>query len=151
MYAVFRTLNSRRKGYLDLADIYSLMEDASEDELFVVFKYLDWSRSGKVEMEDLLLVTGGREKRVQDCDVGGDGVKFSREKLEEFLNIVRENHSELEVRKRQMKVDRQSLGDVYQRILKLSPSKGDCLAKENLISFLNLEWGLSKDLTNEVD
>lgn len=37
----FQQLDKKRKGYLDLADVYELCGEVSEDELFVVFKWLD--------------------------------------------------------------------------------------------------------------
>jgi Ca2+-binding EF-hand superfamily protein len=48
----FSQLDKKRKGYLDLADVYSLCGESTEDDLFVVFKWLDVSKTGDVTYED---------------------------------------------------------------------------------------------------
>jgi hypothetical protein len=48
----FTQLDKKRKGYLDLADVYSLCGDVTENDLFVVFKWLDVSKTGDVTYED---------------------------------------------------------------------------------------------------
>lgn len=47
----FQQLDKKRKGYLDLADVYELCGEVSEDELFVVFKWLDCEKKGDVTEE----------------------------------------------------------------------------------------------------
>ena len=48
----------RRKGYLDLSDIYDLVGKVTEPELFAVFKYLDTDRTGEIRLEQLQSVFG---------------------------------------------------------------------------------------------
>lgn len=48
----FAQLDKKRKGYLDLADVYGLCGEVTENDLFVVFKWLDASKSGDVTYED---------------------------------------------------------------------------------------------------
>ena len=55
---VFELLNSRRKGYLNLADIYQVIPECSEEDLFVVFKALDISKTGKVVLNDFISMVG---------------------------------------------------------------------------------------------
>jgi len=48
----FTQVDKKRKGYLDLADVYELCGEVTEDELFVAFKWLDASKTGDVTYED---------------------------------------------------------------------------------------------------
>jgi Ca2+-binding EF-hand superfamily protein len=50
----FNQLDNKRKGYLDLANIYSLCSNVSEDELFHVFKWLDLSKNGDIYPQDFI-------------------------------------------------------------------------------------------------
>jgi hypothetical protein len=41
-------IDSKRKGYWDLANVYELCGDITENQLFHVFKWLDISKSGDI-------------------------------------------------------------------------------------------------------
>ena len=47
--ALMGMVDVRRKGYLDLNDIYELVGSVTESELFYLFKALDGERSGEVK------------------------------------------------------------------------------------------------------
>jgi hypothetical protein len=46
------------KGYLDLSDIYELVGQVSETELFGIFKFFDTKRTGEVKLENLEIAIG---------------------------------------------------------------------------------------------
>ena len=48
----FTQLDTKRKGYLDLANVFELCGEVTEDELFYVFKWLDSSKTGDISLED---------------------------------------------------------------------------------------------------
>jgi len=48
----------KRKGYLDLNDVYELVGKVSENELFVIFKFMDTSRTGEIRLQELEYVFG---------------------------------------------------------------------------------------------
>ena len=50
------------KGYLDLGDVYDLVGNVGEEELFAVFKYLDWSRHGEIRLQDLEKTLGDQSR-----------------------------------------------------------------------------------------
>ena len=50
-----------RKGFLDLSDVYSLVGEVTEEELFAVFKFLDTKRTGEVRVENLQVALGDVE------------------------------------------------------------------------------------------
>ena len=52
----FVQLDTKRKGYLDLTNIFELAGNVSEDELFHVFKWLDVSKKGDISPEDFQYV-----------------------------------------------------------------------------------------------
>ena len=43
----------KRRGFLDLNDVFELVGKVTEKELFDVFKFLDRSRSGEIRLEEL--------------------------------------------------------------------------------------------------
>lgn len=49
----FRLADTSKKGYLDLADVYHLVGNVSEQELFSIFRSLDVSKTGQVRLPDL--------------------------------------------------------------------------------------------------
>lgn len=44
--AVMEMVDLKRRGYLDLNDIFELVGKVTETELFTIFKHLDRSRTG---------------------------------------------------------------------------------------------------------
>jgi len=51
----------KRRGFLDLNDIYELVGKVTENELFAIFKYLDRSRSGEIRVADLQAALGNSQ------------------------------------------------------------------------------------------
>ena len=48
----------RRKGYLDLHDVYQLVGTVTEAQLFALFKAMDHTRRGEVSEDDLMVLLG---------------------------------------------------------------------------------------------
>jgi hypothetical protein len=46
-------IDSKRKGYWDLTNVYELCGDITENQLFHVFKWLDTSKSGDITISDI--------------------------------------------------------------------------------------------------
>ena len=51
--AVMNMVDLKRRGFLDLNDVFELVGKVTEKELFDVFKFLDRSRSGEIRLEEL--------------------------------------------------------------------------------------------------
>lgn len=51
-------VDTKRKGFLDLNDIFELAGKVTENELFDIFKFLDARKSGEIREEDLQLAIG---------------------------------------------------------------------------------------------
>ena len=51
----------KRRGFLDLNDIYELVGKVTENELFAIFKHLDRSRSGEIRVADLQAALGNSQ------------------------------------------------------------------------------------------
>lgn len=59
--AVMGMVDLKRRGYLDLNDIFELVGKVTESELFAVFKHLDRSRTGEVRVTDLQNALGNSQ------------------------------------------------------------------------------------------
>jgi Ca2+-binding EF-hand superfamily protein len=51
-------VDTKRKGFLDLNDIFELAGKVTENELFDIFKFLDARKTGEIRIEDLQLALG---------------------------------------------------------------------------------------------
>lgn len=51
--ALFKLVDVKVKGFLDLNDIYELVGKVSEEELFVVFKFMDRERTGEIRLKQM--------------------------------------------------------------------------------------------------
>lgn len=51
----------KRRGFLDLNDVFELVGKVTEKELFDVFKFLDRNRSGEIRLEELQIAIGNSE------------------------------------------------------------------------------------------
>lgn len=51
----------KRRGFLDLNDVFELVGKVTEKELFDVFKFLDRSRTGEIRLEELQAAIGNPE------------------------------------------------------------------------------------------
>lgn len=51
----------KRRGFLDLNDVFELVGKVTEKELFDVFKFLDKSRTGEIRLEELQAAIGNPE------------------------------------------------------------------------------------------
>jgi Ca2+-binding EF-hand superfamily protein len=49
----FAKIDSKRKGYLDLTNVYELCGEVTENQLFHAFKWLDVSKSGDITLSDI--------------------------------------------------------------------------------------------------
>lgn len=65
---LFETIDQKRKGYLDLADVYELVGDVKEEELFCIFKYLDHGKTGDIRLVDLETTLKTSVKRSSTLD-----------------------------------------------------------------------------------
>lgn len=51
--ALFKLVDVKGKGFLDLNDIYELVGKVSEEELFVVFKFMDREKTGEIRLKQM--------------------------------------------------------------------------------------------------
>ena len=68
---LFAWLDKRRRGFIDVSDFYEKFPDLQEDELFFVFKTLDYSRTGNLTLMDLkeiVMIKGYSSGMENNCD-----------------------------------------------------------------------------------
>lgn len=51
--ALLEIVDVKRKGYLDLNDVYELAGKVTENQLFTIFKFMDTERTGEIRLEEL--------------------------------------------------------------------------------------------------
>mgnify|MGYP000058911517 CR=1 FL=1 len=106
------------KGYLDLGDVYDLVGNVGEEELFAVFKYLDWSRHGEIRLQDL-------EKTLGDQSSTSDqkGKEYLFPKFYCIVDSVKDRPKTIAQAKQKLGLSQQQLKEVYKYICELVQSK----------------------------
>lgn len=126
-------VDTKRKGFLDLNDIFELAGKVTEGELFDIFKFLDARKSGEVRVEDLQLALG-------------DSQLVSNNKSKEhifprfyaIIDTVKDKPKSIAQLKKKYSLTQTALRSLYQYICDLTQSK--YLSIDDLLAVIKSQY-----------
>ena len=108
----------KRRGLLDLNDIYELVGKVTENELFAIFKYLDRSRSGEIRVADLQAALGNSQLTSSNTSK-----EYVFPRLYKIVDTVKDRPKLIHEALKQYNFNTNSLKGVYQYLCELVQSK----------------------------
>lgn len=131
--AMMEMVDVKRRGFLDLNDIYELVGKVTENELFAIFKYLDRSRTGEVRVPDLQAALGNSQLTSSNTQ---KEYVFSR--FYKIVDTVKDRPKLIREALKQHNFTNNSLKGVYQYLCELVQSK--YLSQAELITVFKTQF-----------
>ena len=123
----------KRRGFLDLNDVFELVGKVTEKELFDVFKFLDRSRSGEIRLEELRAAIGNPESASKNT-----AKEYVFPRFYKIVDTVKDKPKKIEQIKQKYSLAGPALKGVFKYICELVQSK--YVSQQELIDVLKSQF-----------
>jgi Ca2+-binding EF-hand superfamily protein len=131
--AVMELVDLKRRGFLDLNDIYELVGKVTEAELFAVFKHLDRSRTGEVRVPDLQTALGNSQLTSSNTTK-----EYLFPRFYKMVDTIKDRPKLTREAVKQHSLTASGLKSAYQYLCELVQSK--YLSQEELVTILKTQF-----------
>ena len=123
----------KRRGFLDLNDVFELVGKVTEKELFDVFKFLDRSRTGEIRLEELQAAIGNPESNSKNT-----AKEYLFPRFYTIVDTVKDKPKKIEEIKEKHSLTGPALKGIFKYICELVQSK--YVSQQELIDLIKSQF-----------